>query len=209
MIKTKLIKNNSLLTVFRDKYATLAHNQVDLEYFKNSKVRIFFSDSEENIVAGYCICSGPNYRTLLPLSPAKLEEISQKNGFKDQPPHEITCLWIEEKQRKSAWVIYFFLILSLDILRLPKGALIFGTHGKNINNYFCLAFPKLIFYDRLFVATKGEVCDFWLRKGSKFHFFKAFIVLSAVRSFFGNKSLARFRLWLDKRDKAKWGKQEV
>ncbi|STX55656.1 Uncharacterised protein [Legionella beliardensis] len=206
MIKTKLIKNKSSLSVFRDKYVALSHNQVDLDYFESSKVRIFFADSEENIIAGYCICSGPNYRTFLPLLPSKLKEVRQQCGFEHMPPHEITCLFIEEKRRKSAWVIYFFLVLSLDILRLPQGAFIFGTHGKNINNYFCLAFPKLILYDRLFVATKGKICDFWLRKGSKIHFFKALIVLSAVRAFFGNRALTRFRLWLDKRDKAKWVK---
>ena len=147
MIKTKVIKNKSSLTVFRDKYVELAKNQVDLDYLENSQIRIFYSGSEENIVAGYCIYSGPNYRTFLPLLPPKLEEINQKYGFKNQPPHEITCLWIEEKQRKSVWVIYFFLVFSLDILRLPQGAFIFGTHGKNINNYFCLAFPKLIMYE--------------------------------------------------------------
>lgn len=203
MIKTKIIEKNdtAMLEVFRDKYASLAHNQVDLEYFKNSKVRIFYTDSEDNIAAGYCICSGPDYRTFLPLPPSTLEELSSKHSFKKKPPHEITCLWIEEKHRKKFWVFYFFLVLYVDLIRSPRGPLIFGTHGKSINNYFLLAFPKLIFNKRLFIPTKGEECDFLIRKGSKFHFLKGFIMFISIRTLFGNRTLYRFRLWLDARDK--------
>ncbi|WP_419419286.1 hypothetical protein ACNVED_12200 [Legionella sp. D16C41] len=204
-----IVKNNLLLKIFRDKYASLAKNNVDLDYFKNTKVRIFFLDSAENMIAGYCICSGPNYRTFLPLSPIKLKEINELYNFNAKPPHEITCLWIEKKSRQGTWIIYFFLVLCFDILTLRSGPMIFGTHGKNINNYFCLAFPTVIFFDRLYVATKGEECNFWLRKGSKLQFLKAFITLSTIRLFFGSKSLARFRLWLDKKDKAKTDKAKA
>ncbi|AWN75021.1 TPA: hypothetical protein ACTUT5_002587 [Legionella anisa] len=199
MIKTKIIKNDGLLKIYGTHYSSLAHNRSDLEYFKSSKVRIFFRDSEENMLAGFCINSGPNYRTFLPLNPSQLQELYSDYSFDQKKPHEITCLWIEKTSQHASWVVFLYFILFLDVLRLPTGPIIFGTHGKNINNFFSLPFPKIIFYEKLFVLTKGEECDFWIRKGSKLQFLRGFIVLATIRLFMGNKTLARFRLWLGKK----------
>ncbi len=199
MIKTKIIKNDSLLKIYETNYSSLAHNRADIEYFKSSKVRIFFKDSEEKMIGGFCINSGPNYRTFLPLNPLQLQKLYSNHHFDRQHPHEISCLWIEKNSQHSAWVVFLYFILFMDVLCLRPGPLIFGTHGKNINNFFSIPFPKIIFYEKLFVPTKGKECDFWIRKGSKFQFLKGFIVLATIRLFMGNKSLARFRLWLDKK----------
>ncbi|CAM3064649.1 Uncharacterised protein [Legionella steigerwaltii] len=199
MIKTKIIKSDNLLKIYGTNYSSLAHNRADMEYFKSSKVRIFFRDSEENMLGGFCINSGPNYRTFLPLSPYQLQKLYSDNHFDRKHPHEITCLWIEKKSQHATWIIFLYFILFLDVLRLHPGPLIFGTHGKNISTFFSLPFPKTIFCEKLFVATKGEECDFWIRKGSKLQFLKGFMVLATIRFFWGNKTLARFRLWLDKK----------
>ncbi|KTC81526.1 hypothetical protein [Legionella brunensis] len=194
MIKTKIIKGDRLLKIYQKKYISLAHNNVDLEYFKQSKVRVFFRDSEEKMIAGFCLNSGPNYRTFLPLTSTQLQQINQSYRFNKRPPHEISCLWIEQNSQHAGWVVFLFLVMMVDMLRLNRGALIFGTHGKNVNNYFAFSLPKIIFYEKLFVATKGEVCDFWIRKGSKFQIIKGFIVLATIRLILGYRALAKFRL---------------
>lgn len=193
-----MITGDHLLKIYQNIYTSLAHNQVDLDYFKQSKVRIFYRDREENMIGGFCIYSGPNYRTFLPLKPEILQQIKQENHFDKKPPYEITCLWIEEKSRHSSWIVFLFFIMILDVIRLPRRSIIFGTHGKNISIYFSPCLPKVIFYEKLFVATKKDVFDFWIRKGSKFQIVKGFFILSSVRLFLGRNALLRFRLKMDK-----------
>ena len=199
MIQSKLIKSEQLLLIYRDHYHHLAKNNIDLEYFKSSKVRIFFRDNEENMLAGYCINSGPNYRTFLPLNEDKLQNLTSTHGFDKRTPHEVTCLWIEPNSRHSKWSVFIFYKMFLDVLSLKHGSLIFGTHGKNVKNFFILAFPNIIFYEKLFVTTKAQECDFWIMKGSKFTFFKCLIFLGSIKLLFGNKTLTRLRLWLGKK----------
>lgn len=199
MIRTKIIKSESLLKIYASNYSSLAHNRADLEYFKECKVRIFFRESEEKMLAGFCINSGPNYRTFLPLNPSQLQKLYNAHRFDRKKPHEITCLWIEKKSQHATWIIFLYFMLFLDVLCLHPGPLIFGTHGKNISTFFSIPFPKTIFNEKLFVPTKGEECDFWIRKGSKLKLLKGFMVLATIRFFGGNKTLARFRLWLDKK----------
>jgi len=146
MIKTKIITARKLLKIYQEIYILLAKNQVDLEYFEQSKVRIFYKDSEEKMLGGFCINSGPDYRTFLPLNSNQLKKLKKENGFDEIAPHEITCLWIEEKSRRALWIMYFFFFMMKDIFLLPKGNFIFGTHEKNINNYFKFCFPKIIFF---------------------------------------------------------------
>jgi hypothetical protein len=155
------------------------------------------------MLGGFCINSGPNYRTFLPLSPTQLQTLYTDHGFDRKKPHEVTCLWIDKSSQHASWIVLLYLMLFVDLLRLHSGPIIFGTHGKHINHFFSLSFPNIIFYDKLFVATKGEECDFWIRKGSKFQFLKGLIVLATIRLFLGNKTLARFRLWLEKKSQIK------
>jgi len=203
MIKTKLIEGENLLKIYQKHYAALAHNRTDLEYFKCSKVRIFFRDSEEYMIGGFCINSGPHYRTFLPLNPTQLKQIYQEQGFDKRQPIEISCLWIEERSRRASWILLLFLLMTLDVLRLRRASIIFGTHGKNVNNYFGLPLPKVVFYEKLFVETKGEVCDFWIRTGTKFQMVKGFIVLAMIRLILGYKALCKFRMWFRKKDTTK------
>lgn len=165
MIKTKIIKNDGLLKIYGTHYSSLAHNRSDLEYFKSSKVRIFFRDSEENMLAGFCINSGPNYRTFLPLNPSQLQELYSDYSFDQKKPHEITCLWIEKTSQHASWVVFLYFILFLDVLRLPTGPIIFGTHGKNINNFFLSLFPKLFFMKSYLYLQKEKNVIFGLEKG--------------------------------------------
>lgn len=194
MIKTKIITTDNLLEIFQKNYVELAKNQVGLDYFKQAQVRIFYRESEENMLAGFCINSQAVYRTFLPLNAEQLQTLCQDHHFDKKPPHEISCLWIEPASRHSSWLIYFFLRMMIDMLKLRSAPLIFGTHGKNVNNYFAYPLPDVIFYDQLFVATKGEVCDFWIRKGSKMQILKGFVVLVAIRLLGGYRGLAKFRL---------------
>jgi hypothetical protein len=200
MIKTAVITSEDLLQIYANHYLSQAQNSADLEYLKSSKVRIFFKgDSKESMVAGFCINSGPNYRTFLPLTSIQKSKLFIEQGFDQKPPIEIACLWIDKSLRRSYWVIFIFSLMFLDVVRLHSAPVIFGTHGKNIKNYFKLALPKIIFFDRMFIPTKGEVCDFWIMKGSKFSMFYCFIFLSSLRMLFGSKTLTRFRLWFDKK----------
>ncbi len=199
MIKTTIIKSDKQLAAYASEYALQAQNSVDINYLKNAKVRLFYQEKEENLLAGFCIYSGPdNYRTFLPLSPIQLNELTKKYRFDVKPPHELSCLWIHPSLRASALVIYFYFFMLFDLLRLPNHPTIFGTHAKGIKNFFILGFPEVIFKQRLFVKTKGKECDFWILKGSKFRFLYGLIVLYTIRVLFGKKSLSRFRDWLGK-----------
>lgn len=198
MIKTKIITDDYLLELFQKNYVELAKNQVGLDYFKQAQVRVFYRESEENMLAGFCINSQAVYRTFLPLSAEQLQVLNQNHHFDEQPPHEISCLWVEPASRHASWMVYFFLMMMVDMLRLRPAPLIFGTHGKNVNNYFAYPLPDVIFYDQLFVATKGEVCDFWIRKGSKWQILKGFVVLATIRLLGGYRALAKFRLQQEK-----------
>jgi hypothetical protein len=200
MIKTTKISGEHLLHIYQSNYVVLAHNNVDITYLENSRIRIFFREHEENMVAGFCINSGPAYRTFLPLNSSQLEELYKKQGFDQYPPDEVTCLWMEKGSQHAKWSVYLYFVMFWDVLRSKRKKLIFGTHSKNIKNFFLLAFPKVIFYERLFVQTKNDECDFWILQGSKFTFFKCLALLSMIKLFGGTRRLARFRLNLDKKD---------
>lgn len=199
MIKTKVIKSEHLLQIYEKHYSFLAHNRIDLDYLKSSKARVFFKDDEKNMLGGYCINPGPNYRTFLPLNSTQLNQLNTAHDFIKNPPQEITCLWLDKNSQHARWSVYLFCTMFWDMLRMPRKTFIFGTHGRNIKNFFSLAFPQVIFYERLFVKTKNEECDFWIMKGSRYTFFKCLVLLSIIRLFGGKKRLVRFRLWLEKK----------
>lgn len=201
MIKTALINSydDNLLKLYSKNYLEQAQNIADSEYLKNSKVRIFYERSKENMVAGYCIYSGPNYRTFLPLPAITLQKINQEQGFDINPPHEVACLWIDKSLRKSKWIILLFSMMVLDVLKMRSAPIIFGTHRESIKNYFSIACPDLVFYKKLFVETKGEECDFWIMRGSKSSFVRCLFTLSTVRVVAGYEMLKRFKFWVAKK----------
>ncbi|QRN04027.1 hypothetical protein GH742_09170 [Legionella sp. MW5194] len=86
MIKTKIITTDNLLEIFQKNYVELAKNQVGLDYFKQAQVRIFYRESEEKMLAGFCINSQAVYRTFLPLSAEQLQSLCQTHHFDKTPP---------------------------------------------------------------------------------------------------------------------------
>lgn len=54
---------------------SIALHRIDREYFKNSMIDIFFKDSEENMLAGVFIHSGPDYKTFLSVNSSQFPRL--------------------------------------------------------------------------------------------------------------------------------------
>lgn len=182
MIRTKIIQDDSLLQVYQSHYLKRAHNQIDIEYLRHSTVRVFYQTTPEEMLAGFCINSSHTFRTFLPLTPEQLHKLKHNNNIDQSKLHEITCMWIDKPIRLQFWNVYrYYFTLLWDVLRLKSGVLIMGTHVKKLRNMYSPGFPNVIFYDNIFVATKGEFADFWIMKGSKFTFLTSMVSTAVSR----------------------------
>jgi len=153
-MKKLLIKTDSELQNFRDKFNSFSPNPVALTYLQQSSVYGCYLRNE--LVAGYTVNTQAPFRYIDWLPEGSIRENILKKYYVDNKTAECCCLWISKTQVTKFQRNFIYMFLMYDLLKTGRHYIFGGTTASKVGAYHSQALNHTVYKGPLTLPKRPE-----------------------------------------------------
>lgn len=159
----QLLNTDSQLQLYIDRYRSISHNPLDLDYLKTASVYAFYNSKTQEMVGGFVINTSLVKRYVFMLEPSDQERVSKLPFLKNSL--EVTCIWFDKSYSTIANRFHFYSSLFTEIQKSGCEYVIGGSISSKVKDLQMKVLDHLLLESETSYRKKPVNDKVWLYCG--------------------------------------------